>query len=104
LVGLLTELRQLILEGAIDGAIDLIQQHFPALAGSADGKISQAAVMLRCQKFIELIRTHQVDQCLEYARNHLYSLIDVTPESEATIQVGTCSTQKCAVTTVAPMH
>lgn len=63
-------LRRLIREGNVDGVFDNLQEWYPQVM---EEHYSTIIFLLQCQKFIELVRTGQVDDAVALARTELAS-------------------------------
>mmetsp|Transcript_11992 Transcript_11992/g.43791 ORF Transcript_11992/g.43791 Transcript_11992/m.43791 type:complete len:433 (+) Transcript_11992:318-1616(+) len=74
--------RQLLLEGKIDQAIEFLDHEFPGVLTNEDGSSSSTMAFLQCQKFVELVRVGELDNALEYARKMLVHLRDRASEQE----------------------
>ncbi|KAK3254437.1 hypothetical protein CYMTET_36345 [Cymbomonas tetramitiformis] len=61
-----SEIRELILAGNIDGAMEELASAFPEV-------LQDTSLMfhLHCQKLIELVKLHSFQEAIEYARTHL---------------------------------
>lgn len=58
------KIRGLILGGDIDGAMALVEEHYPSVFESQDMVLFQ----LKCRKFVELLQANQVIEAVEYGR------------------------------------
>ncbi|RDW27872.1 hypothetical protein B0I72DRAFT_22730 [Yarrowia lipolytica] len=58
------QIRGLILSGDIDGAMALVEEHYPTVFESQDMVLFQ----LKCRKFVELLQANEVIEAVEYGR------------------------------------
>ncbi|KAG5363648.1 Ran-binding protein 9 [Yarrowia sp. B02] len=58
------KIRGLILSGDIDGAMALVEEHYPSVFESQDMVLFQ----LKCRKFVELLQANEVIEAVEYGR------------------------------------
>ncbi|KAG5364635.1 Ran-binding protein 9 [Yarrowia sp. E02] len=58
------DIRGLVLSGDIDGAMALVEEHYPTVFESQDMVLFQ----LKCRKFVELLQANAVIEAVEYGR------------------------------------
>ncbi|KAF7730056.1 Ran-binding protein 9 [Apophysomyces ossiformis] len=76
------ELYQAILNGEIPRAFGLLDHHFPSISRCPSHK---TMFKLRCQEFIEIVRSCSIIQAIEFAQRHIKPMHSLYPEE--TIEV-----------------